>query len=200
MLNATSEQTKLRLAAVRWSNLTPANKAGFAMAAIAPVLYLGWTYWQDYQYEQALAARQSIVIDREAEWAKQIEKFSKSSQVHPESTIIAIQDHLFKVPLEVGRWSLQSAECMPAGSAWNCRVSYSRGSSLATNQSFLHHKPEAWEKIDFTSLDNIHASWSIELSQSDLNLEILPDKEMLDVYTVSAWQSVLPVLSSINLG
>lgn len=200
MLNATSEQTKLRLAAVRWSNLTPANKAVFAMAAIAPVLYLGWTYWQDYQYEQALAARQSIVIDREAEWAKQIESFRKTTLVHPESTIVAIQDHLFHVPLDVGRWKLQSAECSPVGATWNCRVSYSRASSLATNQSFLQHKPADWEQVNFTTLDLIQASWSVELPQAELDLDGLPNKEALDVKTISAWQSVLPVLSSINLG
>src|SRR5690606_7390349 len=94
----------------------------------------------------------------------------------------------------------QSAECSPVGATWNCRVSYSRASSLATNQSFLQHKPADWEQVNFTTLDLIQASWSVELPQAELDLDGLPNKEALDVKTISAWQSVLPVLSSINLG
>src|SRR5690606_29692238 len=91
-------------------------------------------------------------------WREAIAQALGSHVVHGVSGTGALLASFHHLPVNVGGWRLQQAECVAAAAAWQCRARYQRAGRGASNASFLSGVPQGWA-VEFSSLEQAEGTW-----------------------------------------
>lgn len=136
----------------------------------------------------------------QAAWALALDQTLARRPVHGSAGTRDILQALYRQPVHLAGWRLQSLRCEPASgnSRWGCIGEYRRNRPTADSRGLLAVAPADW-RLDFPSLDRARAQWLLAPAATPVRPENLPAGGILARDWVSALQGILPAFSKIQV-
>ncbi|MGP1613726.1 MAG: hypothetical protein ACTS5Y_01460, partial [Pollutimonas bauzanensis] len=192
---ASSPHSRLH-ALSRWRPVLPWPVQSFALALVLVLLLP--RLWPLLRPPPGAPARKAATDPRQA-WRLAVEHSAQGLFVHGVQGTRALFDTFYGLPVGVGGWVLRQAECGAQLLQWRCQAHYERRGAAASNSRFLAAAPGNWA-VDFVSLDQARAAWSLPSSAAPLLALRLNTSSHNERELFSSLQAIRPAFSQMQVG
>jgi hypothetical protein len=175
------------------------------LVALALVGYAGYVMlWPKYsaRYLRHAAPPAAPPVDAVAEWTAAQAAWTKTISAAMGQDLEPVKQALFKVPLDVGGWSLTETSCV-LGHSWQCTAKYRRPTRIeseSTNQTFDKARPSDW-KVAWKGAADASATFEVAGTQ---RTALVPQTHMVplaqyQVATYSEFQTLAKAFTKVEV-
>ncbi len=188
-----------RLSALRaWRSRLPRPVQVSALAVLAALLLPHVRHALHRPASQAPGAGHAAAQPPHV-WRDAIAQAMGAHVVHGISGTRALLEVFHQLPVDIGGWRLQQAECEGQGAAWRCRARYQRAARAASNAGFLAGAPKEWA-LEFATLEQAEGNWVTAPHGAPLARQRLASSAVTENRLFSALQDLRPAFSHIHIG
>ncbi|WP_322994615.1 hypothetical protein [Castellaniella sp.] len=155
--------------------------------------------WWGYAYGLPQSSARSTPDAAQA-WQHVLNQSLSRHPLHGETGTRALLQAMYLQPVRLAGWVLKDLQCQPGSVAtvWQCRSEYRRLDLQADNRGLLQAAPPGW-RLDFPSLDQAQANWSMALDGQIADPQALPQARLVARDWASALQAVLPAFTALRV-
>lgn len=191
---ASSNHSLLRLLR-RWTPVLPWPVQVFFLSLVLVLLVP--RLWDAFGSTPYASVRQ--VDDPSQAWRSALEKSTQGRAVHGVQGMHDLLQALHQLPVRVGGWALQEAECRPKPRKWRCLARYTRATVQASNLQFLSAAPVHW-LVEFDSIEQARPTWEVNAQATPLQLARLKSSADHERNLFSSLQAIRPAFSQMQIG
>lgn len=168
-----------------------------ALLAISGGLGLAIYFTKAGQTSETVSAAESAEKAKQA-WKTALHQALRAHWLHGRDGTAGVLINLYRQPVRLAGWHLQTAQCVAKRTVWHCQSHYQREQPQASNQGFLDAAPAHW-RITFTPLEQARAEWSIQSRGKALDGVPLNVSSANEAELFSRLQEIRPALPQVNI-